>query len=49
MVKLLTSAAIISFIISILNKDKEENSLPAWIEPLVIFLILIANSIIGIY
>ena len=49
MVKLLSSAAMISFIISILSNEQNQDSLPPWIEPLVIFLILIANSIIGIY
>lgn len=50
MVKLLLIAAIVSFIISKFSSTIESNNdLPAWIEPLIIFLIILANSLIGIY
>jgi Ca2+-transporting ATPase len=49
MVKILLAAACISFLISTFSPSDEDDSLPSWIEPLVIFLILIANGFIGIY
>lgn len=50
MVKLLLLAAIISFVISFLSHySGNESDLPIWIEPLVIFMILIANGVIGVY
>lgn len=50
MVKLLLIAAVISFIISnFTSEDKSDGDLPVWIEPLVIFLIIVANALIGIY
>lgn len=48
MVKILLTAAVISFLISLLSTGQEDD-LPSWIEPLVIFLILIANGFIGVY
>ena len=30
-------------------EEKEEHSVPAWVEPAVIFTILILNAIVGIY
>ena len=48
MVKILLVAAAISFLISVFSPTSEDD-LPSWIEPLVIFLILIANGFIGIY
>ena len=51
MVKLLLTAAFISLFVSYfssLHVDSKEE-LPIWIEPLVIFLILIANGLIGLY
>ena len=48
MVKILLAAAVISFLISTFS-PAEEDALPSWLEPLVIFMILIANGFIGIY
>jgi magnesium-transporting ATPase (P-type) len=47
-VRLLLLAALISFVVSILGGG-DEDDLPAWVEPSVIILILIANGFIGIY
>ena len=49
MVKILLVAAVISFLISTFSPSDDEDVLPSWIEPLVIFMILIANGFIGIY
>lgn len=50
MVKMLLCAAVISFVISFLSHiSGNEEELPIWMEPLVIFMILIANGIIGVY
>jgi len=40
---------VISFIISMLNNDGGAHEIPAWVEPLVIFIILVANACVGIY
>jgi len=48
LVRLLLGAAIISFVVSYFT-DEEADSLPPWIEPCVIFIILIANGFIAIY
>jgi Ca2+-transporting ATPase len=48
MVKILLLAAVISFLISFFS-PAEEDALPSWLEPLVIFMILIANGFVGIY
>lgn len=50
MVKLLLGAALISFVISYFSHlSGHDSELPIWIEPFVIFLILIANGLIGLY
>lgn len=49
MVKLLLVAAVISFVISMMSGEKEADDLPSWLEPLVILLIIIFNSLVGIY
>lgn len=51
MVKLLLLAAIISFFISYYSSSEasKTSDLPIWIEPFVIFLILIANGLIALY
>lgn len=47
-VRLLLLAAVISFTVSIIGGQHEED-LPAWVEPSVIISIIIANGFIGIY
>ena len=50
MVILLLCAAVVSFLISLMSSwSGEEEELPIWIEPMVIFMILIANGVIGVY
>lgn len=50
MVKILLMAAFISLAISYFsNLSGHKEELPIWIEPMVIFLILIANGLIGLY
>lgn len=50
LVIILLLAAIISFITNLIEEGKsEEQEIPPWVEPLVIFLILIVNAGIGIY
>lgn len=48
MVQLLLGAAVISFLISIIS-EREEHDLPAWVEPSVIFMIIVMNTLVGIY
>ena len=48
LVIILLIAAIISFITNLYASNASED-IPPWVEPLVIFLILIVNAIIGIY
>jgi magnesium-transporting ATPase (P-type) len=48
MVRLLLMAALISFVVNYFTHDEEEH-IPPWVEPSVIFVILIANGGIGIY
>lgn len=48
MVRILSMAGIISFVISYSSQNKEDD-LPAWIEPFVIFIIIVLNSMVGIY
>jgi len=42
-------AAVISFVVSQFENHEDAHSVPAWVEPLVIFTILIANACVGIY
>lgn len=49
LVRLLLGAAVISFLIAQFGHHEEEHSVPAWVEPLVIFTILIANAVVGIW
>jgi Ca2+-transporting ATPase len=49
LVRILLMSAVISFVISMLNNEGNENELPSWIEPLVIFTILVLNACVGIY
>lgn len=47
---MLLAAAIISYVVSLFEKTEEgEHSIPGWIEPAVIFAILILNTVVGIY
>lgn len=47
--RILLVSAVISFVISMLNNEGGEHEIPAWVEPLVIFVILVANACVGIY
>lgn len=48
MVRLLLLAAVVSFVVSMTSHD-EHDTVPAWVEPVVIITILILNGCIGIY
>jgi hypothetical protein len=47
-VRILILAAVISFFASLFGKE-DEHAVPAWVEPCVIFAILICNACVGIY
>jgi magnesium-transporting ATPase (P-type) len=49
LVRLLLLAAVISFGISWFEDSHETHAVPAWVEPCVIFTILILNAIVGIW
>ncbi|KAI7751446.1 hypothetical protein M8C21_001182 [Ambrosia artemisiifolia] len=50
LVKILLAAAVISFVLAWYDGDKgEETDVTAFIEPLVIFLILIVNAMVGVW
>lgn len=48
MVRLLLMAAVVSFAVSMTSHD-EHDTVPAWVEPVVIITILVCNGCIGIY
>lgn len=47
--RILLLAAVISFVISQFESHEDAHSIPSWVEPLVIFTILILNATVGIY
>jgi len=49
LVRILCLAAVISFVVSLFETEKEEHAVPGWVEPLVIFTILVLNAVVGIY
>jgi Ca2+-transporting ATPase len=49
LVRILCLAAVISFLVSLTEDNHEEHAVPGWVEPLVIFTILILNAAVGIY
>lgn len=49
LVRILLVSACISFVISMMSNEGGEHEVPAWVEPLVIFVILVANACVGIY
>eukprot|EP00331_Platyophrya_macrostoma_P007514 CAMPEP_0176423202 /NCGR_PEP_ID=MMETSP0127-20121128/10150_1 /TAXON_ID=938130 /ORGANISM="Platyophrya macrostoma, Strain WH" /LENGTH=1036 /DNA_ID=CAMNT_0017804121 /DNA_START=15 /DNA_END=3125 /DNA_ORIENTATION=- len=49
LVRLLLLAAVVSFVVSQFEESKEEHTVPSWVEPAVIFTILILNAVVGIY
>jgi magnesium-transporting ATPase (P-type) len=46
---MLLLAAVISFVISQFEEHDEVHAVPAWVEPCVIFTILILNAFVGIW
>mmetsp|Transcript_29007 Transcript_29007/g.26361 ORF Transcript_29007/g.26361 Transcript_29007/m.26361 type:complete len:128 (+) Transcript_29007:52-435(+) len=49
LVRILLLAAIISFVVSLFEEKDEEFGVPGYVEPLVIFTILVLNAIVSIY
>lgn len=49
LVRILLGAALISFVISNFEEHEDEHTIPPWVEPCVIFTILIVNAFVGIY
>ncbi|EAR82769.2 sarco/endoplasmic reticulum calcium-translocating P-type ATPase (macronuclear) [Tetrahymena thermophila SB210] len=49
LVRILLLAALISFVISQFEDSHEDHAVPAWVEPAVIFTILICNAFVGIW
>lgn len=49
MVQILLASAVISYIISFFEEHSDLHGIPAWIEPCVIFTILIFNAFVAIY
>jgi hypothetical protein len=43
------ASAVISFVISYFEDSHEEHGIPAWVEPTVIFTILVLNGFVAIY
>lgn len=49
LVRILLASAVISYVISCFEDQHEEHGVPAWVEPTVIFVILILNATVAIY
>lgn len=49
LVKILLLAAGISFVLAFIDKESEEEGIRAYIEPLVILLILVLNAVVGVW
>lgn len=49
LVKILLGAAGVSFVLAYFDEESEEGGFAAYVEPIVILLILIANAIVGIW
>lgn len=49
LVRILLLAAVISFVISQFEDHEEAHAIPPWVEPCVIFTILILNAVVGIW
>lgn len=49
LVRILLLAAVISFVISQFEDHEEVHAVPPWVEPCVIFTILILNAAVGIW
>ena len=46
---MLLLAAVVSFVVSQFEDHNDEHTVPPWVEPCVIFTILILNATVGIW
>lgn len=49
LVRILILAAVVSFVVSQFEEGHDAHAVPSWVEPLVIFTILILNAVVGIW
>ena len=49
LVRMLLLAAVVSFVVSQFEDHSDEHTVPPWVEPCVIFTILILNATVGIW